>query len=144
MNIQTQMKLTLMQAFNSYDKLGADLKIYVSTQKSLGVSSLNIQEQLLKDLKNRTGVFREVFSALKNERLGSYNTAGVVASNQFLKNDLLKYKWLLDPDAKKHCIDCLNNEEMGAKDYSYWEAIGLPATGHTECGQGCKCTLSPI
>lgn len=143
MNLMTSIKLAIMQMSNSYDKLGTDINLYIQQQKNLGVTPISIREQLLKDLKNRDGIFREVFSAIKNERFGDYNVIAEVSSNEFVKNDSLKYEWYLDPDVREHCQDCINRSNKGEKLYSYWEEIGLPATGHTECGEYCKCTLVP-
>lgn len=144
MNIQTQIMLSLQRTSNSYDKLGTDMNLYIQQQKTLGVNPIEIKTQLLKDLQNQTGVFREVFSSLRNERQGDYNVTAEVSSNQFVEDETLKYEWYLDPDVREHCVDCLANADEVGKSYKAWEKIGLPATGHTECGIWCKCTLIPI
>ena len=135
--------LSLQRTSNSYDKLGTDMNLYIQQQKTLGVNPLEIKTQLLKDLQNQTGVFREVFSSLRNERQGDYNVTAEVSSNQFVEDETLKYEWYLDPDVREHCVDCLANADEVGKSYKAWEKIGLPATGHTECGIWCKCTLVP-
>lgn len=53
--------------------------------------------------------------------------------------------WLLDPGARQHCFDCPQmaaNSPYNAPGSGGNELWQTPGDGNTECGAGCKCSLS--
>lgn len=144
MNIQTIITLSLKETLGSYDNFHEQFKAFVNLSKKQGLKAEDIKNRLSLDLKNREGIFKDLFSTLERERAGLYNKTAEISSNQFVENKDLKYEWVLDPDVKEHCEDCLERESMGSKTYKQWERMGLPATGHTLCTDYCRCTLIPI
>ena len=124
----------------AYDKFTADLEGQVQTMRSQGLSDTEIMGRLERTLTDEVGVFGPFVGDIEKYADDLSSIIAQTASNSdFDENQ--KLVWVLDPSAKEHCDDCIANEGIDAMTFAEWEAIGIPGSGNTECGEYCKCTL---
>lgn len=112
---------------------------YIGTRALSGVPIEEIKKELLDDLENGGRIFREFRNAIKATAHG--NMMRIRDVSQFSNQGLdVKYQWVAV--LINTCDDCLERHGE-AKSYADWEEEGLPRTGHTVCGDNCRCILIP-
>lgn len=129
---------------SAYDALDSDIVQQIQRMRQLGVSDKEIFDTLLASLNDGADMFQTFKGAIGRANDTLVNTTSQVESNESIKHMAEMWTWELDPLAKEHCDDCKRNSLAGAQTYDYWENVGLPGFGTTQCKKYCKCTLLPV
>lgn len=115
------------------------LEEYFKMRLEQGVLAENIGEELKKDLLEGGPLFNEFRNAIKATAHGNFMRIRDVS--QFSENGLnIDYRW--SAVLVNTCEDCLDRHGE-VKTWDEWESEGMPRTGHTRCGQNCRCVLLP-
>lgn len=117
------------------------LKQVIRRMKTSGMADMEIEKMLFRDLHEGGQIFGDFRKQAKATVKGGLENAGRNEIRQsFL--DVKLWDWLGIVDGKI-CDDCLSRHNMSAQTWEQWEAIGLPGSGATMCGQNCRCILIP-
>lgn len=135
--------LTIVALENEIAKQALTLEGFIERQALNGVTASQIKANLLNDLRNDGAMFRSFKSAFKAQMFLGMEQAedSAVRVSTGLREDTPS-EWIAIAD-QNTCDDCLARANEGVRPYSYWQAIGLPATGTTICGNLCRCDVVP-
>lgn len=115
------------------------LQEYIQMRQTQGAALKIIQADLLTDLEEGGRIFGEFINAIKPTFAGSVSRFRDVGALAELGTEI-KYSWVAV--LVNTCPDCLDRHNE-AKEWTEWEAEGLPRTGATVCKEHCKCVLIP-
>tara|TARA_R100001086_G_scaffold6445_1_gene3970 strand:- start:3488 stop:4696 length:1209 start_codon:yes stop_codon:yes gene_type:complete len=127
----------------SASQTALSLQELIGTMKASGMTNQAIKEVLLNDL-NRGG---QLFGTFRNNIKNTVRNGVEFSSNQssdseFVKAGVKEFRWVSVGD-KSVCIDCQERHgEIGTM--SFYEKIGLPASGFSICQTNCRCKLLPV
>jgi hypothetical protein len=125
---------------NQYQSLINDIDTEIAAYRATGMDNDAIYRAMNSDFESESGVFGRFKGGLERSMDGL--VVKTTQTEQVANNPLEeKYLWILDPTAEKHCDDCLERETMPAQTMLEWQALGIPGSGVTECGDYCKCLL---
>jgi hypothetical protein len=123
----------------SANLLADNLQLRITQMMASGMSPNAILDVLRRDLANggplfgglKKAVETNIFPAVDNIAQGAVIEANPGAS---------RWEWITTSAGP--CADCLPRHGV-VKTYAEWEAIGLPRSGFSRCGDYCKCVLAP-
>lgn len=117
------------------------LKQVIRKAKTSGMADIEIEKMLFRDLREGGQIFGDFRKQMKATVKGGLESVG---RNEIRQSylDVQLWDWLGIVDGKI-CDDCLQRHHMPAMSWEKWEAIGLPGSGATICGQNCRCILVP-
>ena len=117
------------------------LKQVIRKAKVSGMADIEIERMLLRDLREGGQLFGNFRKQMKSTVKSGIEDSGRQEVRQsFL--DVKLWSWLAIVDGKI-CPDCLDRHGWTAMTWEEWEAVGLPDSGNTICGQNCRCILTP-
>ena len=117
------------------------LKQVIRKAKVSGMADIEIEKMLLRDLREGGQLFGNFRKQMKSTVKSGIEDSGRQEVRQsFL--DVKLWSWLAIVDGKI-CPDCLDRHGWTAMTWEEWEAVGLPDSGNTICGQNCRCILTP-
>jgi hypothetical protein len=137
--IQTSFSVWQDKFDKAYDKFVADLDGMVTTMRTQGISEADILARIETMISEGSDVFGAFSGDVEKYADDLVSGVAQTSSNDYDSEELLA--WVLDPDAKDHCDDCISNEGTEPQTFAEWEVTGLPGAGNTECAEYCKCTL---
>lgn len=113
---------------------------YVKNRRAQGYLNKQIQKELLTDLNNGKGIFKDFVEDLQPTFPNSKRRFGDQKTNN---NGEWLYKWsALNLPKYPSCPDCLERHGQ-SKTMREWEKLGLPRSGKTRCKKECKCGIVP-
>lgn len=121
------------------DLLADRLEIRVKGMMASGMDKKSIVGVLRRELREGGQLFTGFNGMFKRNVLPSIDNVAqgaVVAENP----DADEWEWITT--SAKPCDDCAPRHGE-VKEYREWEAIGLPRSGFSVCGDNCKCALVP-
>lgn len=115
------------------------LEEYIQSRTVQGATIEAIKESLLDDLENNGPIFGEFNRAIKATAHG--NSMRMSDVGQFANQGIdIKYRWVAV--LINTCPDCIDRHNT-VMTWGDWEEEGIPRSGHTVCGEHCKCVLIP-
>ena len=123
------------------EKASLTLEQIIGRMQNSGMSSAQIETELIRDLQEGGQIFGDFRKHFKSQvRYGIEQSARGEVIDMFPEVQL--WDWLGIAD-KSICPDCLKRNNMESQPYETWQRIGLPGGGGTICQQNCRCTLVP-
>lgn len=139
--------LNFFKKKKSPPKRSMTLAEYIQWRQSQGDTLEKIQKDLHDDLENGGPLFGEFRKFIKPTSPNStqrFDDEYAEALSKSSFSDLWVWENCKLKNQKKYpiCQDCLSRHGQ-AKTKKEWEVIGLPKSGHTQCGKKCVCILTP-
>jgi hypothetical protein len=138
----TMFEIWVQKADQILNNLEENLSLQVQKLRLAGMSDAEILKTLENAIDNGAETFGELSGAIGGAVDELSSSVSQFASHEGF-DDAELYSWELDPEAREHCGDCVSRSEMDSQTFPEWESLGLPGLGSTECGEYCKCTLTP-
>lgn len=134
-------ELYVQRVNTAYSNFEGRLADYIQTRIAFGQTREGIIAELLADLQNGSGIFKDLVGQVGYETDFGLNAEYQVASNEDVGEVV---KWTLDPSAE-HCDSCLHQASLGPRPIEEVPFPGFqPTEGKTNCERYCKCTLEPV
>lgn len=120
-------------------RTSATLEEMIDKMRVAGMDDAFIKSSLERDLASGGRVFGEFRRAVQATTEG---TIGSISTDAYLEEfgTDLQFTWIAA--LVNTCEDCLPRHGV-VKDFSEWEAEGLPRTGWSVCRGNCQCVLIP-
>jgi len=119
----------------------AELTFRITSMQGSGMNEDEILDRLYDDFDSQGMVFGTMRSNIKNTvRSSLHGVSNESSMLKYLDAGERQYKWVVV--SSKPCPDCsIRHGLIG--DIEFFEALGLPRSGFSVCGQHCKCKLVP-
>jgi len=116
------------------------LEEIIMRMSSSGMSKGVIKEALIRDLQEGGQIFGDFRKQFKTTMKWGVEETSRRESLDGLDVNATKWEWLGIGD-KSICDNCKDRNAMGIKEWTDWEAMGLPGGGSTICGANCRCRM---
>jgi hypothetical protein len=136
-------KIWVKEVNLAYGNLESQLELTIQSLRASGISDQAIFNRLKADLDAKTDIFSSFNGGIEGANGDLLHLEAQLSSSAEVENAADLFTWTLDPTAQ-HCGDCLANEAKGEFPFEFWQGLGLPGMGNTECGEFCACSLDPV